>query len=193
MQRAVESAQLDGLVAVEEGVQVQKMVAAFVVVCVPVSPVAFVPDALDLGEGGRLGSVHGRHKVLVHPLAVAGPLGFYAKSLVEEVVSGVDDIHEVSDRARCVRRPIKVDVDAAGAVGEGSSLPQRPDDLLQVLDISFVSEDRADQLDAVQARCTLFDPSRLGFASDATVVGELPCAAIEGLQFVGVVVGATVG
>ncbi len=137
--------------AVEERVQVQEMVAAFVVVSIPVSPVAFVPDALDLGEGGRLGAVHGCHKVLVHPLAVAGPVGLDAQGLVEQVVSGMDDVHEVADRAWCVVLPIEVDVDAAGAVGEGSGFAQRPDDLLQVLDVLFVGEDRADQLNAVQA------------------------------------------
>ena len=49
---------------------IKEMVAAVVVVSIPVSPVAFVPDALDLGEGGRLFAVHGRYQVLVHPLAV---------------------------------------------------------------------------------------------------------------------------
>ncbi len=192
MERAVEAPQLHGMVSVEEGVQIQEMVAALVVMGIPVSLVAFVPDALDGTETGRLLAVHGRHKVLVHLLAIPCPVCLYTEGLVEEVVARGDDVHEVADRARGVRCSIEVDVDAAGVVGKGPGLAKGSDDLLQAFDVGLVGEDRADQLDAVQSRCTLFDPSGLGFASDGSVVGELPFPAVKGLQFVGVVVGATI-
>ena len=98
---------------------IKEVVAAVVVVGLPASAVACVPDVLDGVEGGRLLFVHGGDKVLVHLLAVAGPVGLDAQGLVEEVVAGVDDVHEVSDRARCVVLTVEVDVDAAGVVGEG--------------------------------------------------------------------------
>jgi hypothetical protein len=150
VERAVEAAQLHRMVAVEKRMKVAKMIPALMVMGFAAALVSCVPDALDLGEGGWLGAVHGSHQVLVHLLAIPCPLGFDAKGLVEQVVSGMDDVHEVSDRARCVGRSVEMDVDAAGAVGERSGLSERPDDLLQVLDVGLVGEDRADQLDAVQ-------------------------------------------
>ena len=51
MQRPVEPPELYGVVAVEEAMQIEEMVAAVVIVPVPASPVAFVPDALDLRKG----------------------------------------------------------------------------------------------------------------------------------------------
>lgn len=118
MQRPIEAPELYGVVAIEEAVQIEEMVAAVVVVPVPAPPVAFVPDALDLRKGFWFYPVHPLYQIGVHLFAVAHPLRRNLQGFVEQVVVAGDDVDKVADTARRVVGTVQMDVDAAGVIGE---------------------------------------------------------------------------
>lgn len=118
---AVEPSKLHRAVAMEEAVEIKKMVAATVVVLIAsFTPVSLIPDAFDLSKGGGFDPVHAFHEVGIHFLAVAHPLGFDLQCLIEQVVVTGDDVHKIADAARRVVRAIQVDMDATGFIGEAS-------------------------------------------------------------------------
>ena len=122
MQGAVEAPQLYRVVAMEETVEIEEVVAAVMVMGVAVAPVTLVPDTLDLREGLGLDAVHPLHQIGVHLLAVAHPLRCDLQGFVEQIVVAGDDVDKVADAPRCVAGAVKVDVDAAGLVGKPARL-----------------------------------------------------------------------
>ena len=98
------------------------MVAAVVVVRGSVVAVAFVPDLFDHGQGGGLTLVHHLNKSAVHFFAEAGSAWFNSEGFVKKIVAPSNNVHEVSNRACAVPRAIKVDVNAAAVIYNGSSL-----------------------------------------------------------------------
>ena len=97
MKGAVKAPELNSMVAVEERMQIQKMVATIVVMGISIAMISFVPDILDAFESSRLFGVHAGDKLLVHVLAVSCSLLFNPKCFVEEVVSCVDDVYKISN------------------------------------------------------------------------------------------------
>jgi len=89
------------------------MVSAGVVVNVAIVVVPGVPDVGDLFKGFRLFRVHTLNQVCVHLFAVTHTLRRDLQGFVEKVVAACDDVDEVADAPRRVRRTVKVDVYAA--------------------------------------------------------------------------------
>lgn len=135
VKRAVESPELHRAVAMEETVQVQKVVSAAVVVLIAAFPITLVPDGFDLVEGGGLGLVHPFHQISVHLLAVTHSLRLNLQCLIEQVVVAGNDVDEVTDASRGVVGAVQVDMDAAGCVGEAARFAEDPHQALQRVDV----------------------------------------------------------
>ena len=73
MERAVEPPELHRMVAVEEAVQIEKVIAAVMVMAAAAARVILIPDRLNLRESFWFDLVHPFHKVCVHFLTVAHP------------------------------------------------------------------------------------------------------------------------
>lgn len=86
----------------KEAVQIQKMIAAAMVMVAAVFSVALIPDILNLMEGSRFRSIHPFYQIGVHLLAVAHSLRLNLQSLVEQIVVTGDDVYEVTDTSGCV-------------------------------------------------------------------------------------------
>ena len=118
MQGAIEAPQLHRVVAMEETVEIEEVVAAVMVMGVAGSTVALVPNALDLREGLGFDAVQPLHQIGVHLLAVAHPLRGNLQGFIEQIVVTGDNVDKVADAPRGVIRTIEVDVDAARLVGK---------------------------------------------------------------------------
>ncbi len=70
VQGAIEATKLNGVVAVEEAVQIEEVVAAVVIMGFPHSTVALIPNALNLCEVFGLDGVKAVHQVAVHLFAM---------------------------------------------------------------------------------------------------------------------------
>ena len=117
-----------------------------------VFPVAVVvPHPGEVLAGGGLLGVQAAEEVGVDraaPLAAARRAD--AETLGEQVLLGVDDVHQIAQGLRGVAPLADVDVDAAGAVGDRARFPQGPDDGLHRLDV-FPAADGADDLGSLIA------------------------------------------
>lgn len=58
MKRAIKASKLHRMVAVEETVEIEKVVTATVVVLIALFPIAFVPDTLNVRKGCGFSLVH---------------------------------------------------------------------------------------------------------------------------------------
>jgi hypothetical protein len=67
------------------------------------------------------------------------------KGFVEKVVLAGDNVNEVADTPWRVPITVKVNMDAAGGVGEPSGSAQAPDQLLKGVDVLAVGKDGANQ------------------------------------------------
>ena len=119
---AVEAAEFNRMVAGEKAVQVQKMIAAVVVVPVAALTVALVPDVLKLSHCLRSAAVHLFHQKGVHLFAVGHAVRFNLQGLVEKVVFAGNDVDEVTNASWGMVATIKVNVDATGGVRKTASL-----------------------------------------------------------------------
>ena len=186
----VEAPELHGMVAVEEAVQVEKVVAAVMVVAVPVPGIFLIPDILNLLHGFGLRLVHPLHQPQVHLLAVAHPLRCDLQCLIEQIIMAGDDVDKVTDTPDSVLRPVQVDVDAAGAVGKSPGLAQAAEQPLQGADILPVTQDGGDQLHAVTG--TRIDEPAVFFtlADKAAVIHKFPGPPVRGPGLIGIIAAA---
>ena len=83
------------MVSVEEAVQVEKMIAALMIMPVPVVAVTRIPDVLNLIKGVRLALVEVLYQISVHFLTIAHPLRRDLECFVEEVVMTGDNVDKV--------------------------------------------------------------------------------------------------
>ena len=123
MELAIKTPKLDRMVSSEETMKIQEVISAIVIVSVPASVIALVPDVGELGQCLRMLLVDVCHQMLVHLLAEPHSFGFYFKSLIKKVVFASDDIDEVPNGPYVVVSAIKVDVDTATGVCECSTFP----------------------------------------------------------------------
>ena len=171
---AVEASQFHRAVAVEEAVQIEKVVAAVVVMRIADSAILAIPDLLDGLEGFGLDLVQLLHHIGVHLFAVTHPLRRNLESFVEQVVAGSNEVHKVPQAPGRMAAAVQMDVDAAGVVGKASGLFETADKPLECSDVLTVGKDGADQLHAVAAS-GIDDPAALFLlAVDAAIGHELP-------------------
>ena len=124
------------MVAVEEAVEIEKVVAATVVVLVAtLCTILRIPDTLNVHKGRGSGLVHLLYQPNVHLFTVVHPLRFDLQSLVEQIVMAGNDVYKITDTSRRVIAPVQVDVDAAGWVGERSRFTEMPYKPLQSVDV----------------------------------------------------------
>lgn len=141
----IEPSKLHCMMAVEKTMQIEKVVAATVVMLISgLAPIPLVPDTLDLTKSSWLDPVHVLHEIDIHLLAIAHPLRFNLQRLVEQVVVTSDDVDKIADAARCVISAIQVYMDTAGFVSEAARLTKRPHQPLQRVDILAIAQYRAD-------------------------------------------------
>jgi hypothetical protein len=123
-------------------VQVDPVVAAVVVVDRAGVLVA-VPGPVDLGQAGRPVLLDLGEEVLVDAPAPAAPAcGVDPQGVLDESLLLVDDLDQVAQRLGVEACGVDVDVDPAAAVDPCPSPPDRPDDLLDRVDVR-VGEDGA--------------------------------------------------
>jgi hypothetical protein len=108
------------VVAVPKAVQVQKVVAAFMVVAAAAFAVAFVPEFLKPPHGFWFSGVNLFHQGGVHLLAESHPFMLNLQGLIKKVVLAGDDIDEVPNAPGRMIRAVQVNVYPAGGVGKGS-------------------------------------------------------------------------
>ena len=193
MERPIKAPELHGMVAVEEAVQVEEVVAALMVVAVPAPGIFLVPDILKLLHGSGLCLVHPLHQPQVRLLAVAHPFRCDLQRLVEQVIMAGDDVDEVADAPYGMSLPIQVDMDAAGSVGKPPSLAQAAQQPLQGVDILPVTQDGSDQFHTVTAVCGCKPPVLPALAADAAVIHELPGPPVRSPDFIGFIITARIG
>lgn len=178
VERTVEAPQFHGAVAVEEAVQIEKVVAAVVVVRIADSAILAVPNLLDGLKCPGLDLVQLLHHIGVHLFAVAHPLRRNLESLVEQVVAGSNEVHKVPQTPGRMAAAVQMNMDAAGAVGKAPGLFETADKPLERSDILTIGEDRADQLHAIRTACAN-DPAALFLLAVDTAIGhELPDAPV---------------
>ena len=147
--RKLEKAELNG--AFREGrVEVQAMVAAFIVMGMPsaVRVVALVPDVLEPTHGSRLFAVQAAEEVPVHRPAVAADAApVYPHRGNQEAFVARHEVREVADGLRRVSVLADVDVDAAGVRGVAfrPGAAELPQELLELRDV-LVAEDGRHEL-----------------------------------------------
>ena len=147
------------MVAVEEAVEIEKVVAAAVVVLVAMlCTILRIPDTLNVRKGRGSGLVHLLYQPNVHLFTVAHPLRFDLQSLVEQIVMAGNDVYKVTDTSRRVVGSVQVDVDAAGRVGERSRFAETPHKPLQSVDVLPIEQHRADQFHTVFLVCWDYSP-----------------------------------
>ncbi len=114
VQGAVEATKLNGMVAVEETVQIEEVVATVVIMGFPHSTVALIPNALNLREVFRLDGVHSFDQVGIHLFAVAHPCRSDLQGFVKQIIAAGNEIDKVADAPWGMVGSIKMDVDATG-------------------------------------------------------------------------------
>lgn len=124
VQSAVEASELHGVVTVEEAVQIEKVVAAVVVMLLTPLVIALIPDILNLLKARWFGCIQPFYQIGIHFLTVAHPLRRNLERLVKEVVMTGDNVDEVPDAPGGVVEAVQMDMDTAGVVGEASRFAQ---------------------------------------------------------------------
>lgn len=170
----VKAPQLDRMVSGKKTVQVEKMVAAVVVMPVTAFAVALVPDVLDFPHCFRLTAVQLFHQQGVHLFAVGHSLRRNLQRLVKKVVLAGDDVDKVSDTARRVLAAVEVNVNPAGFVHEPACVTELANQFLQGGNVLAVGKNGADQLHAVSLVRRNLSPGLAALATDAAVAHEPP-------------------
>ena len=149
VKRPVEKPELDGPFG-EGGMQVQPVVAGAVVMMVPSVRRFLIPEVGDAFQRVRLSPIDVLQEGRVClPAVPAFPRRIDLEGAVNHVFLARHDVHQVP-QGLC-REPFgpDMDVDAAGLVGKGPGLAERPHQLLQLRDV-FVGKDGADHFRAVE-------------------------------------------
>lgn len=148
MKGAVEKAELDGSLG-EGGMQVQPVVAGAVVMMVPPVRRFLIPEVGDAVQCVRLFPVEILQERGVRlPAIPPFPRGVDLEGAVNHVFLARHDVHQIPQGLCCKPFGSDVDVDAAGLVGEGPGLAERPHQFLQLRNV-FVGKDGADHFRAV--------------------------------------------
>ena len=188
---AVEKAELDGPLG-EGGVEVQAVVAATVVMHVPSVGGFHVPEICEFRHRRRPFLVEFLEELCVGLAAVAVfPARVDAQCAVDQVFLAVKDVHQIPQGLRCEPFRSHMDVDAAGAVGEGTGSAQGADEFLQARDV-VVRKDGADHFGAVVRRCFNSASTDLLFGIQAGIVHGFPFPSLSVFCDVGVVGAAFV-
>jgi len=174
MKLRVKPPQFDRVVAGKKTVQVEKMVAAMVVVPVAAFAVALVPEVLDFPHCFRFAAVQLFHQKGIHLFAVGHSLRCNLQCFVKKVVLAGDDIDKIADAARRVLTAIEMNVNAAGFVCEPARAAKLANQFLQGGDILAVGKDGTDQLHAVSFARRNLPASLVALAVDAAVAHEFP-------------------
>ena len=103
--------------------KVKEVISTIVIVRVPASVIALIPNICELGQRLRMLLIDVCDQVFVHLLAEPHPLLLDFKSLIKKVVFTSDDVDEVSYCSNIVVRAIKVNVDTARCICERPALP----------------------------------------------------------------------
>lgn len=188
---AVEKAELDGAFG-EGGVEVQAVVAAAVVMHVPSAGCFHVPEVCEFRHRRRPFLIEFFEEPFVGLAAVAVfPARVDSEGAVDQVFLAVKDVYQIPQGFG--REPFRshMDVDAAGAVGEGAGLAQGADEFLQARDV-VVGKDGADHFRAVVRRGFDSAPTDLLFGNQAGVVHGFPFPTLSVFRDVGVVGAAFV-
>ena len=187
---AVEAAKFHRVVPGEKAVQVQKMIAAGMVVALPAFVVSGVPDSFDIAHGFGFHAVHSGNQIRVQRFAEPHPVRLDLQGFVEKVVLAGDDIDEVADAARRMICAVQMNMNSAGAVCEAALSAEHPNQFLQGFDIAFVVQDGADQFDAEFAGGRKHLTARLFLCANTAVAHDLPDPAIRRMDILRVVVVA---
>ena len=150
--------------------RIQKMIARRVVVliCVFLPIPVVIPDPRKLLEGRGLPSIQKPQESLVERFAPVVPsFGRDEQRLCQQVLLGVDDVHQISERPGRVLTPPDVDVNSTAAVRLGASAAQFANEFLHRLDVPPATHG-ADEFCAF-----LIGPV------DAAVRDELPIASLR--------------
>ena len=168
----IEAAEFDGALG-EYSVVVQHVVAGLRVMDGAFIG-AVVPDALELGTGGGLGGVQALHEFAISLLAVVHPGRSDAQCMHQHVLPAGEDVRQVTQALRGVRRGVDVNMDTAGAVHTGTGFAQQPHDFLDGLDIRILADGRND---LAGVGTILGGIAILGFLTDGSVAHGLPLTA----------------
>ena len=186
---AVEKAELDGPLG-EGSVEVQAVVAAAVVVHVPSVRCLHVPKVGEFRHCRRPLLIQFFEELGVGLAAVAAfPARVNVQGPVDQVFFAVKDIHQIPQGLRCKAFRANMDVDAAGAVGEGAGFAQGADEFLQFRDV-VVGKDGADHFRAVIRRGVHGAATDFLFRNQAGVIHGFPLPPLFIFCDVGIV-GAT--
>lgn len=148
MKLAVEAAKLHRVVPGEKAVQVQKMIAAGMVVAFPTFVISGVPDSFNIAHGFWLHAVHSGNQIRVQRFAEPHAVRLDLQGFIEKVVLAGDDIDKIPDAARRMVRAVEMNMNSAGAVCEAARFAEHPNQFLQGFNVAFVVKDGADQFDA---------------------------------------------
>lgn len=185
----VEAAEFHGALG-EYAVEVQHAVPGLGVVDAALIA-TIVPDRFELVAGGGLAGVQPVHEGRVCLLApLLRPGGFDAQRIHQHILAAGEDVGQGPQGLSGVERRIDVDVDAAGAVGNGAFLAQQPHDFLHVLDVGVVADRRNDLAAVTDIVCggTIAEGG-----PDGGIAHGLPGAALLVLGGPGVIGAALVG
>ena len=172
----------------EHTVQIQRMVAAIVVVNIP-SASAVVPKLFHfLHRPGTL-VVEFLQKSCVRFLAVMLPVYLYLQGFVQQILLGCHDIHNVAERLRGMGGGVHMDMDATGFIYPCTACAELPHKLLYGFDI-LISADGRDELHRiVPSGCSVVSAP----AADGGIADHLPLPVLGIPHSVGVVPAAHMG
>ena len=120
-----------------------------------------------------------------------GAPGFVLQRFAEKILPAHHQIHQPDQAVRSMVGSVHMNVDPAGAVGQGATFDQLPDDVLQVFDV-LILQDRADHFAAEIGGSPAFGPVNdpaipANLRLDGDVTLALPLPAFGVLRGVGVV------
>ncbi len=173
VERPVEKPELNRSLG-EGGMQVQPMIAGAVVMVSPSIGCFLIPEVGDPVQGVRLFPVEFLQEGGVRlPAVPAFPRGIDLESAVNHVFLARHNVHQVPQGL--YREPFgpDMDVDAAGLVGKGTGLAERPYQLLQLRNV-FVGKDGTDHFRAVEAGSVCNVSVHLLLGNQAGVVHGFP-------------------
>ena len=142
---AVKTAKLDRVVAMEETVQVEKVVSAVMVVACLAAAITGVPDFLKLFERSWLLLIHAFDQIGVHLFAVAHTLRLDLKCFIEQIISAGDEVDEVTNTSGGMRHTVEMYMDTTGAVCDAACLAQTAYNALQSSNVFPIGQNGADQ------------------------------------------------
>ncbi len=191
---AVEQPELHGALG-EVGVEVDAVVPGGVVVLVidatcVVVVCPGVPGGFHVAIGAD-GVLHRSEEIGRHFVAPTVGTCTNLKRFVEQILSAGGEVDQSGQALGGVLLAVHMDVNTAGAVGDGTGFPESPDDVLEIFQI-FVLEDRGDQFTGMIMTCAHRAAVLLALSADGCVGHGLPCAVLTITGAPGLVVGTEV-